>query len=628
MSGGMSGGMNGGMGAALARAFTLLLLPLALLGGCSTEPPVRIGAKNFAESQLLAHMLAELARERGFDGAAVLDYPDTQSLQEALKQGAVDAYPEYNGTGLVMLGQNPTSDGDEATRRVEELYEPLGMTWLPRLGFANTYGLAMRPERAEELGIESIGDLAAQADSLALGIEDDFAKRPLDGFPPLQQRYGIQFDDVEIVPLDERATLYDRLLDGEADIIEVYTTDGQIADYGLTVLEDDLEFFSIYEAAVLARTAALSEHPGLAEALGSLEGTLDETTIRDLNRKVEIEGRSPQAVARDALARLDLIDGGSVETEEPLLIAASPLLGEGGAANATLRSARAAFEGRDVRLDSAAVPLARVADGTARIALVGADELFDLSGPAPVRDERFEALAPLGQNLLHLVARADGPARLDAATAIATGPAGSSSERLARLMIAGLGLSADLVPAEAAGIGALLERVADGEADIAVLPVPEGDPALRAALDGSGFRLLGVGDWNAGSNLVRYPFLRQARIAAETYPGQREPVETLGVQLVLAGPAPDAAEVIGDQGPSSIQVGLSPISDAAVTAMNETLPDTTLIDPTLRIAAALAPAIPTAPAAMNPATDISILNVAVVLLFIALIWLYIRPEHR
>jgi TRAP-type uncharacterized transport system substrate-binding protein len=141
-----------------------------------------------------------------------------------------------------------------------------------------------------------------------------------------------------------------------------------------------------------------------------------------------------------------------------------------------------------VRLDPAPVPLARVTDGTARLALVGADELFDLTGPAPVRDERFEALAPLGQNLLHLVARRDGPSRLDAVTTLATGPAGSSSERLARLMVSGLGLAAELLPADdaEAGAGPLLELVADGTADVAVLPVPEGDPAEAGVQKGVG----------------------------------------------------------------------------------------------------------------------------------------------
>ena len=42
------------------------LLAFALLGACAGEPPVRIGAKNSGESRVLAHMLAEMARARGF----------------------------------------------------------------------------------------------------------------------------------------------------------------------------------------------------------------------------------------------------------------------------------------------------------------------------------------------------------------------------------------------------------------------------------------------------------------------------------------------------------------------------------------------------------------------------------
>ena len=40
----------------------------------------------------------------------VIDYPSTQAIMEALKRGDIDAYPDYNGTGLVMLGQNPVAD--------------------------------------------------------------------------------------------------------------------------------------------------------------------------------------------------------------------------------------------------------------------------------------------------------------------------------------------------------------------------------------------------------------------------------------------------------------------------------------------------------------------------------------
>ena len=112
---------------------------------------------------------------------------------EALKRGDIDAYPDYNGTGLVMLGQNPVADGDEATARVKELFEPLGLSWLARFGFANNYGLAMRPERAAELSVGSMSELVSRAGTLSIGIEDDFERRPLDGFQPMTEPLRLVF---------------------------------------------------------------------------------------------------------------------------------------------------------------------------------------------------------------------------------------------------------------------------------------------------------------------------------------------------------------------------------------------------------------------------------------------------
>ena len=328
----------------------VFLAAFALAGCGEDQRAVKFGAKNFGESRILAHMMAALAEQQGLQVHGVIDYPSTQAIMEALKRGDIDAYPDYNGTGLVMLGQNPIADGDAATARVKELYEPLGMSWRKRFGFANNYGLAMRPERAAELSIGSVTELVSRAGSLSIGIEDDFEKRPLDGFQPMTSRYGLSFGAVEVVPLSDRVTLYDQLLDGDIDVAEVYTTDGQIADYGLVILRDDLEFFPVYQAAPLARAASLSTHDGLGAVLDTLGGKIDAETMQDLNRKVEIEGRSPAAVARDALARLNLIDSGAVIADDPLLIAASPLVSEGEAATTALRAARNAFRGRDVQI--------------------------------------------------------------------------------------------------------------------------------------------------------------------------------------------------------------------------------------------------------------------------------------
>ena len=127
---------------------------------------------------------------------------------------------------------------------------------------------------------------------------------------------------------------------------------------------------------------------------------------------------------------------------------------------------------------------------------------------------------------------------------------------------------------------------------------------------------------------MRFPFLREARISSGVYKGQFGAIDTLGTQLVLAGPAPIAGDAVGDLGPSSIAVSLSPISDVAVKALNDAIPGTLLIDPTVRQAAALAPQLPQPPADINPSADVSILSLAVVIFLVWVIWLYIRPQYR
>lgn len=602
-------------------------LPLLLAGCGESESDLRIGAKNFSESRILAEMILALAEEQGVPAAGIVDYPTTPAILAAIEAGSLDIYPEYNGTGLVMLGQNPMTDGDAATARVKELYEPLGLTWLDGFGFANNYGLALRAERAEELGAAAISDLVDFAPSLSIATEDDFMVRPLDGFDPLQQRYGMVFGAVDAVSLDDREQVYDKLINGDVDLAEVYTTDGQISEYGLVLLEDDLSFFPIYEAMPLARAEALSRHPELGRALAALGGKITPELMRELNGRVDLEGRSPRAVARDALARLGLVDAGAVETQEPLMVAAEGHMTQGTNAALVLRAVQKAFTGRDVQFGVADDPLARVAAGEARLALVGADAFYDLSVPAPTRIERFEAVAAVGQSVVHLIGKGDDVSALADIETLAVGRANSASARIGKIVSEGLGLGSEIRPMEG-GTAAILAAVRAGDADAALIVALEGDFGVAAAMADGGLRLVSLDGWNEGANLVRYPFLREARIAAGTYRNQQDVVETLRSQLVLAGPAPVEGDAVGDQGPAAVAVSVQPISATAVAELNDSIPGDLRVDPALPIAGSLAPELPRPAAELNPDPDISILSLILVAFFIWLGWLLIRPDYR
>ncbi|WP_306114231.1 MULTISPECIES: glycine betaine ABC transporter substrate-binding protein [unclassified Roseovarius] len=612
--------------------FISVLAAVVLLAGCSEEESaIRIGSKSFGESRVLAHMMAAIATEQGLPVEGVVEYENTPAILEALKRGDIDAYPEYNGTGLVMLGQSPLADGDEATARVKEVFEPLGISWRERVGFANNYGLAMLPDRAEELGLTTMTDLAARSSEVSLGIEDDFDDRPLDGLNPMVQRYGFEFGSVEQVPLEDRGQLYDMLLDEKVDVIEVYTTDGQIADYGLTLLEDNLTFFPVYELAPIVRMSSLSEFPELGGALDALGGKFSEAEMQALNRKVDLEGRAPDAVARDALARLGLISSGAVEAEDPLLIATSAVLTDSAHAGTSLRAVRRAFVGREVAIEASNDPLAEVASGNARLAMVGAERFFDISGPAPRRLDQFESVAAVGTNVLHFVATTDGdaPKSLQEASALIVGPEGSSTHQLGMILKDALGLNAELVATDAASAAELIAAIADA-GQVALISGPLGLDVVENAFDGAGLKLLPITGWTDGGNLVKYPFLRQTRIPGGTYALQFTAIETLSSQVVLAGPAPAAAATtIGEQGPGATAApSLKPVPTSTVQALAGGVSDGGIIDPVLPIAAAFAPALPEPPAAMNPSADVSILNVLLVLMFVWVFWLYTRREVR
>src|SRR3546814_9058780 len=105
-------------------------------------------------------------------------------------------------------------------------------------------------------------------------------------------------------------------------------------------------------------------------------------------------------------------------------------------------------------------------------------------------------------------------------------------------------------------------------------------------------------------------------------------VDTLGEQVVLAGPAPDPSDRVGDQGPVAVAASVLPLPGSAVSAPVDAIPGTTLIDPTLKQAADLAPPQPQLPADINPALDVSHPHLAIVFMILWLGWLYLRSEHR
>jgi osmoprotectant transport system permease protein len=129
---------------------------------------IRIGSKIFGEQYILAQMYKML-----IEGNSVLQVETKTGLGgtkicfDALTNKQIDFYPEYTGTGLlVILPQLPKlfsemmGDKDKVYDYVQQQFNKnYNIKWLKPIGFNNTYALMMRKKQADELGIKSISDL-------------------------------------------------------------------------------------------------------------------------------------------------------------------------------------------------------------------------------------------------------------------------------------------------------------------------------------------------------------------------------------------------------------------------------------------------------------------------------------
>ena len=100
-------------------------------------------------------------------------------------------------------------------------------------------------------------------------------------------------------------------------MIDGYSTDGLLSKYDLVTLVDDWHFFPPYEAAALVSGQLEQQMPGAIAALTLLSGRLDEQTMRELNRRVEVDGEGVRRVAGDELAALGLIGGAQTTRATP-----------------------------------------------------------------------------------------------------------------------------------------------------------------------------------------------------------------------------------------------------------------------------------------------------------------------
>ncbi|MEO6219115.1 MAG: glycine betaine ABC transporter substrate-binding protein, partial [Ginsengibacter sp.] len=129
---------------------------------------VRIGSKIFGEQYILASMYSMLIKgNTNLQVETKTGLGGTKICFDALTNNQIDMYPEYTGTGLLVILKANDSTVSNLSGNKEKVYDYVqqqfykkyNLKWLKPIGFNNAYALMMRREQSKALGVNTITDL-------------------------------------------------------------------------------------------------------------------------------------------------------------------------------------------------------------------------------------------------------------------------------------------------------------------------------------------------------------------------------------------------------------------------------------------------------------------------------------
>jgi glycine betaine/choline ABC-type transport system substrate-binding protein len=268
---------------------------------------LKVASKNFTEQYVLGNIYAQALQAAGYKVKTDLNLGSELIAYKALRQGAIDAYPEYTGTSLtsffkVKIADVP-KDPAKAYQDAKADYAKVAITALPPTPFENTYRMAVTKKKAAELGNPTkISDLKGKSQNMVVNGFPECRQR-IDCLLGVEQGYGLKFK--RFLPGQNKFQILDN---GDADIAFVFTTDGPLSSGKYVVLDDDKSIFPPYNISFTVRDQAATKlGPEGQKVITSVQKYMTESIMQELNARVEIDKQDPAKAAADYLRNFGFV---------------------------------------------------------------------------------------------------------------------------------------------------------------------------------------------------------------------------------------------------------------------------------------------------------------------------------
>lgn len=300
-------------GVALLAAFCIIL-PFGMRDSAASNDLVLYDG-DYSETQIMHHIIKKLVEDRTDLTVTIKDQMSQVNNYKALigENHSCDMMISYDGTLLTTFLHLDTADVPKnvsiykyANKIATQKHH---VHLLGKLGFDNTYAIAVPEKIAEKYNLETVSDLVPVANQLVFGAEHEFfTQEGSMKFGPFTKFYGLNFKDSVSVDVSLK---YAAIESGSFDVTEVYTTDGLNRKAKLKVLKDDRKFFPDYNGALLVRDDTFKKFsktaPNLEEVLSLLEGQISNEDMVEMTYRVDVLGEKVDTVAGNFLKSRGLL---------------------------------------------------------------------------------------------------------------------------------------------------------------------------------------------------------------------------------------------------------------------------------------------------------------------------------
>ncbi len=307
----------------------VVVAPLLLVGACGNGGndalkdgssssgggggDVVIAYQDYTEMSIMAEMYAALLEDAGYK-PTLKGVGDRAIYAGELESGKVDLAPEYVSSMTEYLNREangadakPVASPDvtQTVAKLRELASPKNMTPLEPAKAEDANAFAVTQKLSDDKDVKTLSDLGKLGGSVALAAAPDCPERP-DCKLGLESVYGIKIGKFEPLGFGSPQTK-NALTDGEVQLGQVGTSDGQIEQLKLVVLEDDKNWQNAENLIPVLSTKFLDAHPDVKDKLNSLSEVLTTEDLMKLNAQVDAERQLPKDVADQYLSDKGLI---------------------------------------------------------------------------------------------------------------------------------------------------------------------------------------------------------------------------------------------------------------------------------------------------------------------------------